>query len=241
MLRLTLIIVLIAATCSAKHVKKQSDSIWETCYGENNPFYQCLPRDCTYPVWISLQQVRSVEDVKAILVAEGNLEKLCSEAGTVLDCIINAFDDSSSECQEDYERRYRPVTREILGNGDDFLREICEDDVLESSRSNLGCIMDEDLLRDASNCGYMGATGRHRNCSGLDYDTEGRECYRERYRLNCNADEVVECASNKVDAECHGDSGELVTLLGDAVFKTLKYPVCRDNGELKNLLKYIKK
>jgi len=242
MLRLTLIIVLIAATCSAKHVKKQAGSrerIWENCYGANNPFYQCHPRDCTYPVWISLERVRSVEDFKAILIADGNLEKLCREAGAVLDCAINAFDDSPAECQEDYTRQYRPITRELLGNGEDFLSEICEDDIIESARSNLDCIMEENLLEDAYNCVYA---NRNINCSGLDYNTvEARECYRERSRRNCNADEVVECASRKVTAECDGDAGTLVESLGDAYFNTLKAPVCPDYGEIKNLLKFIKK
>jgi len=174
------------------------------------------------------------------LIAEGNLKKLCREAEAVLDCVINAFDDSSSECQEEYKRRYKPLTREILGNGEDFLREICEDDVLESATSNLDCILDEKLLDEGQNCIY--ANRGRGNCSGLHYpSTEETECYREKYRRTCDVDEIVECASNTVDAKCHGDSGELVTLLGNAYFETLKYPVCPDYGELKNLLKYFKK
>jgi len=245
MLRLTLIIVLVAVTASTKHVSKvrrQDDHIYQTCDYQIHPYEQCRPRDCTYPVYLALEQVWRLEDVKRILLKEDNLEKLCSEAGALLRCAISAYDGSPAKCKQEYNRRYSPLTREMLENGVTFLSDICDDDVIESIRSSLDCVLDEKLLQSTEKCFYP---NMDRNCSGISYTddyTEIRACYQSKYSKNCNADELVECASKKVTSACDEDAGELIKLLGDAFFETVRFPVCPTDGiNLRTLLKFFKK
>jgi len=243
MLRLTLIFVLIAVTASTKHVKQvkrqPDDNLWSRCYRENYPIYKCLPRDCTYPTFVALERVWRVEDYKRILLKDDNLEQLCSEAGAVLDCTLAAYKASTDECKQDYNKHIN--IGKLLNNGAAFLEELCDDDVIESIRNNLDCILDEKLLHSADRCIFP---NKDRNCSGIsqsdNYD-EINACYQSRWRRTCNVDEVVECASKKVTAECDEEAGELTELIGNAIFETLEYPICPDYSHLKTFLSYFKK
>jgi len=241
MLRLTLVIVLIAAAASLKHVNKvkRNEDIWQKCYREKHPLYQCRPKDCTFPVYIALERVWRLEDMKRVLLAEDNLEQLCREAGTLLDCVTTAFNGASAECKEHY--KGEPLTEELLSNGVAFLEYICDPDVIENIRSNLDCIMEENLLEDAEKCLRP---NMDKNCSGIHYTTDYsiiRACYDEKYRKNCNAEDVVDCASKKVAASCDEDAGNLAELIGNAIFNTLQYPICPGGTDLQTILKYFKK
>jgi len=243
MLRLTVIIVLIAATASAKNVKQvkrqDDDDIWSRCHRGKQPIRQCLPQDCTYPTFVALERVWRLEDFKKVLLKDDNLEQLCSEAGAVLDCTLAAYEASTDECKQDYDKYIN--MGKLLNNGAAFLEEICDDDVIESIRNNLDCILDQKLLNSADRCLYP---NKDRNCSGINYDDnfDARSaCWEQKYRKNCNVGEVVECASKKVTAECDEDAGELVELIGNAIFETLEYPICPDYSHLKTFLSYFKK
>jgi len=243
MLRLALIFVLIAVTVSAKHVKQvkrqPDDNIWSRCHRDNHPIQKCLPQDCTYPTFVALERVWRLDDIKKILLKNDNLEQLCSEAGAVLDCTLAAYEASTDECKQDYDKYIN--TGKLLNNGAAFLEELCDDDVIESIRNNLDCVLEEKLLNSADRCLYP---NKDRNCSEISYTDnyeESNACYNEKYRKNCNVGEVVECASKKVTAECDEEAGELAELIGNAIFETLEYPICPDYSHLKTFLSYFKK
>jgi len=247
MLRLALIIVLIAVTASAKHVKKVkriNEDINESCYGEAHPSNQCRPRDCTYPTVLVIERSRSTKDMKRILLHGDNLEKLCSEARKIINCIISAYGAISAECHEEYEKNGQFLLKSVYDNGAAFWEKVCTDDVFESIRTNLGCITEEDLLKDVDSCQYP---NRDRNCSGIDYRVDpdaSNNCYREKYRKNCNVDQAISCSSKKVTTACSEDAGDLIELLGNAFFKTLKVYYCPSQAggkEFRHLLKFFKK
>jgi len=247
MLRLTLVIVLVAATISAKHVKEVKrihEDIRESCYDEKtHPFYSCHPRDCTYPTLLALGRAGRPKDIKRVLLHGDNLEKLCSEAREIIPCVISAYDTISAECQEQYEKTDH-FTQSLYDNGAAFLEIVCNDDVFESIRTNMDCIMEEDLVEDVNKCQYL---NKDRNCSGFDYSDDpdaSNDCYREKYRKNCNVDQVISCSSKKVTAACSEDAGDLIELLQGAFFKTIKAYYCPNQAggkEFKNLLKYFRK
>jgi hypothetical protein len=242
MLRLTLIIVLIAAICSAKHVKKvkRTQDVEENCWAESHPFVQCsilASRPDGYPVFRELTQARNMTESKRVLLAEGNLERICSEARTHLNCMIEALESSSVKCKEVYESQQ--MTEELFDNAVSFLNDICDDEVLEAIRRNLDCAWNLEVHSKVYKCIYPNS---EKDCSKLGPEashTDFYECFEEKHRRNCDADDIVSCASEAVANECDDDeAGQLVELLGNSYFD--KFPACPDNRHLKSLLKFFK-
>jgi len=240
MLRLTLIIVLVAATASAKQVNKvrRNEDMPVNCYGPNHYFGQCRPRNCSYPVYIALEREWKPNEIKRILLADDNLENFCREWQMILNCATTAYDQSPAECKELYNTE--ESAEEILDNAVIYLRDICDPDVIESFRRNLDCMIEENLAKEMDTCFHPNID---KNCSGFSYNddySDARACWDEKFRKNCDANDVVDCVSKKVTAACNEEAGELAELFWTAKFKTLDFPICRGRGGFKTLLKYFK-
>jgi len=241
MLRLVLIIVLIAATCSAKHVKKvrRTQDTEENCYSSNHPNFQCglfSPGSDDYPVWRELSRTRNMTEAKRVLLAGDNLESLCSEARTYLDCMTTALDGASAKCKDVYESQQ--LTEDLLDNGVSFVNEICDDEVIDDIRSNLDCLWDEKIYLGLRKCKLPNID---KDCTYLGTEasyTEINACYEEKYFHNCDADDVVSCSSEVVTEECDEEAGQLVELIGNSFYD--KFPICPGNKQLKTLLKFFK-
>jgi len=194
--------------------------------------------DEEYPVWRAVGRARNLTDAKRVLLAEDNLETLCSEARSYVGCLSTALETAPEECDEEY--RSQLLTNEYLDNIDDFLGEICNDYVLETIRSKLDCILNEVLLKDMHKCQVPNFD---KDCSNLGpdarYSGEIGECYEEKYRRNCDADEVVSCSAEKVEDACDEEAGQLVELIENSLYE--KIPICPGEQHLKTLLKYFMK
>jgi len=244
MLGLILIIVLIAATCSAKHVKKvrRTPDTEENCYSSNHPNSQCSHvapgSGDDYPVYRELSRIRNKTESKRFLLAGDNLESLCSEARTFLVCMATALDGASEKCKEAYYASDR-LTEELFDNGISFVDEICDEEVIEAIRSHFDCLWDEEVYRSVRKCKLPNID---KDCSYLETETSSSEvnaCYQEKYFPNCDADDVVSCSSEAVASACDDDdAGELVELIGNSFYD--KFPICPDNKQLKTLLKFFK-
>jgi len=236
MLRLALIIVLVAVTASAKHVKKGRPNydIVENCYTENHPHIKCSVTEAgKYPTYHQLSGISSAE-VKRILQRGNTLEKLCSEAGAYFGCLVDAIETASDECKEEYESQQ--ITLEFFQNGVTFLDEVCDEDAIEIIRENLDCLYNSAVQTEIQKCRTPNID---KDCTNLGTAAHD-ECYEEKYQRNCDVDEVVSCVSEQVDDACAGeDAAQLMELLGNSFFE--KFPICPDDKHVKNLLKFFKK
>jgi hypothetical protein len=242
MIRLTLIIVLIVAAASAKHVKKvrRTQDVEENCWTESHPFVQCsllAPSPNAYPVLRELIQTRNMTESKRVLLAEGNLESLCSEARANLHCMSNALESASVKCKKVF--KDQKLTEELFHKAGSFLNDICDDEVLEAIRRNLDCVWDVEVYSKVNKCRFPNI---EKDCTKLRTYSELSPCIGEKYRPNCDGDDVVSCASEAVAEDCHDEEAvQLVELIGNSYFD--KFPVapaCPDNRHLKSLLKFFK-
>jgi len=180
--------------------------------------------------------------MRRVLSAEDNLEQLCRESGTLLSCITTAFNGTPAECKEHYKTSDEFVTEEFLSKGVDFLREVCEPEVIDRIRRNLDCVMEDSVIGDTYKCRRPNID---KNCSEIEYNDDNsaviNACYDEKYRRNCDVDDVIDCATKKVTAACNRDAGELVEFLYNAFYNELQYPICSGPRNMRTLLNYFKK
>jgi hypothetical protein len=171
---------------------------------------------------------------------------MCREAGALLGCLTTAVIQAPAECKEQYKNSWdidSLLTEEFLSNGVTFLRDVCYPEVIDSIRRNVDCILEESVIDDTDICLRPNID---KNCSGISYNTDDYSaiitaCWDEKYRISCDVDDIIECASKKVAATCDEDAGGLVELIGNAFYNTLKYPICPGGPRLRTLLKYFKK
>jgi hypothetical protein len=243
MIRLVLIVVLIAATDSARNAAlkevRRDATLYETCYG-HNPFQQCIPTESDYPIIMSLQRARNLTEKKRILLSDNTIEDLCDEARQNIDCFISHAKKVSAECAKMYATQgLSSETFEKIGS----LRTlICDKEVIKAIRDNLDCILTTDLTEYGEKCLRPNID---MNCSQFESSgdkTALRKCYLEKFRPNCNLAEVLKCTANPVIETCDEDAGDLVALIGNAYFE--RFPVCTANRpyhHLEKMLKFFKK
>jgi len=248
MLRLALLVVLIVATTSARHVKKvRRDEIDSSiCFGATHPGRQCTPTESEYPLMTELGNARNFTTSKQILLRDGSLESLCEEGKNYFKCVVTALQSASADCQQLYEELGH-INLNNVAKYQSIVEDLCEDNIVENAKENLDCILDSDLLHTIHlDCSYENPD---HDCSELDdvsfedrdddFYTARNECYDIKYRRNCNAHEVVQCASDKMDTACGHGAGDLIVDVGRAIFD--KLPICPDYGEFRRMLKFFKK
>jgi len=237
-----LVVLLIVAAASAKHVSKvrRNHNLIDSCYGANHPADACTPVFQNYTVAIALDRARSTDAVKSALQAENALEDLCRATREFGGCVGNTLDRASEECRKEYASQL--WSRDYVNKGLSFIEVVCEDDFIDGVRRNLDCFFDEELTTDLTECVYPNIAF---NCSQLynpetiDY-TAVTECYDKKFRKNCVADSVVECAAHAVQDACDDEAGDLATQAGNAFFE--RFPICPDDDRhFRNLLKFFKK
>jgi len=245
MLRLTLIIVLIAATCSAQDDDEETWRLYieQTCFGNRSPFVQCLWKNFgDYATFRRLgEEGVGFSEGKQILQEENVLENLCSEARSAINCIITGVYNVREECLEEYEKAELSIDKfEKISS---YIELLCTDDVIEDIRENLDCMYDRKLIEDVNKCSFKNPD---HDCSQFENtaDTSENErerhaCYEEQTRKTCDNAQVVNCAADKVDTKCGKDAKDLTELAANALFEI--FPLCSDDIPFRSLLKHFRK
>jgi len=242
MSRLCLVIALILATASAQPVKDRDDVyLWRKCYNDIYPYTQCYPTCAEYPLISDIfDSEYNYASVQRMLDRDNALKKLCGEASKYVGCVSNALERAPKGCDKHYER-HRYIYKEDFDKYSNLLVVICTDDFIKKVRRNLDCVgqADWNFFGDARDCRFADLS---RNCSGLvDHDAWQR-CDTEKYRRNCDADAVVQCAAEFMGNRCGKEVAEMVTFVGNAYYE--RFSVCpgpRDNGrDFNRLLKFFK-
>jgi len=233
MLRLALIIVLIAATASAKHAKKEKrfNDVYESCYGRNSQLGQCRFTCFDTPITYSVVRSYRVNESKRILKIDDSFETMCSEVSDHLECKSDAIHNAPEICGPVYEVHHESEDNDKASS----LHELfCRPDNIKKAKAYLECVADEDLINKVDRCRY--ANPGH-NCTRFDgrydpaEDEERSACYDELYRRNCEINEAVRCVKETVAAKCGDDSGTFVASAVKAFLE--KFPLCPGDGPYK--------
>jgi len=236
MLRLILIVVLIAATASARHAVKKvrrNQNVYETCYGKSSPFHQCEPNESDYPAMVSLARTINLADAKRILLAGNTIEDLCDETRQSIDCFKNQLKRASPKCVQVY-----GLSSEKINDMSSLRTLLCETEVIKAIRNNLDCILTMDMIKFGEKCLLPNI---YVDCSQVESSEEytaKRECYSKKYRPDCNVETVLACGVTKVFHTCGEDASDLVALIGNAVFE--RFPICPANRPYHHLAKMLK-
>jgi len=245
--RLALVIVLVVATASAKHVKKERrnhEDSWKLCYGRNHPISQCtMVKAVDSPVIAGLFRAGFIEDYREILLAEGAIESLCNEGTTFFSCINRELKKASPECRSEYANQ--DISTELVNKALSLVALLCTPENIQIATRNVDCVVNENLLYNVSDCALRNPD---HDCSYLkngNYSSEEENaCYNKLFRRNCNAEQVVQCAANKVRQACTAEAGRFVALAGNAFFE--RFDICRRRdsdreGNFGSLVKFFKK
>lgn len=254
MLRLALVVLLVVATASARHghVKKtrrgadDDRSSSTDCYLDNHPLTTCyIGRSSSeYPTVSSLGQAASPEEAKRLLKRAGVLENLCSEGKKYLTCVRDALKSASAECRQEYASQ--DLTTEANQKLLRFADLVCTAANIQTIRENVDCLINEQLYQTVALCRYQNP---NHDCSHLTNSLNNSpaqqqqliDCYEEKFRENCNAASVVQCASNAVSSTCTREAGNLVSQAGNVFFEG--FPICPagPRATSKSLLNFFKK
>jgi hypothetical protein len=214
----------------------------DSCYGNNHPAVECFwlkPKD--YPLMSRLAEPGDLMDRKDILQEEDALEDLCSETRSLADCITSSLESASEECLEAYERHQ--LTTEFVDKVSGFIESLCTEDAIEIFRENLDCIYDRDLYDRVRDCTFenpnLDCTHFDNNEYSSENEEERRECYTDKFRKNCDPDEVISCAVENVETSCGEKAGELMELAGNAF--TERFPICPDERKFRSFMRLFKK
>jgi len=251
MLCLTLVVVLILASVSAKHeqVKIERRDLRERCYGNNHPLMKCwsaISSSSEYPVLTALTRVENFDKSKSIITAEGALESLCSDVLRLQTCINNGMDGAPDECKEAYNRNHFAfVTPSNRAKAVRLIQQLCTKENIEIASANLDCVFDLSLSRELDKCSLKNPD---HDCSHLEYDEgnpsvnqEIKDCYKD--HKQCDADKEVKCGANKVSEACTAEAGQLMALTLNGILDIFAiHTVCPDGGrQFSTLLKFFKK
>jgi len=241
-----LFVSLVVAGASAKHVKTarrnhEGQGPRTTCYDRNHPVFKCSPENSeNYPTILQLTSGLNETRTKQFLKGSNTLENLCSEVSELLDCVTSTIESASAECQREFASQ--DLTIDYVRKGSSFVRLLCTRSNIQKLRRNLDCLVSWALVNNASECAR--ANPNH-DCSqfysnfdrSIDYDA-ANACYEEKYRRNCDADEVVTCAGEVVGNECGEEARQLIEFAGNALYE--RVPICPEERKFKALLKFFK-
>jgi len=237
MFRFALVFFIVAAavaSASAKQVKKTRRN-HESCQEEGHPFDQCQILFITgseYSTVKAIQQAPNVTEAKKLLKEDDSFENLCSEGKSLLQCYISSYERASEGCRD----RFKDDIPRVEGTLS-FLDDICNEDNIAIARENLDCLANENELRTLHHCIYENF---NIDCSE-DTAQHGSigDCWDKKFSANCDTEEVVKCAVEKLAEPCGQDSEKLIHLIGTKYLQT--FPTCPGGPSFAKLLKFFKK
>jgi len=224
-----LAVLVVASTSSARRLAKQrrNTDTSKFCFEfEKYPLLKCNAFNPAekYPTFVSLVNVRNETQLKNFLRAEGTLESVCSEAESFVRCVLDSLSSASAQCLDLYSGG--DLTLDHYNNIASLRDQLCTEENFRTVRRHVGCLVDMDVRRAVQPCTVQNPD---QDCSETDSEdsAEKGKCYEGKQTNNCDADEVVECAVEKIESECGEEAGELASFVGNAIFD--KFPICPDD------------